>query len=114
MSGILMKTRASRAVSSSSFIVTLIGVRLRWNSLAVIKSPPRKGYPFRATHGFPDAPLHSGSTIVEVPHTGRCHRQVRVPGSVGVMLHDKQGRLGSFSWMGLLTILEQREVTNRG
>ena len=32
---------------------------------------------------FPDASLHSGATIVEVPHSGWRQRQVCVPGSIG-------------------------------
>src|SRR5258706_12050333 len=45
-----------------------------------------------------DAWLHSGAAIVEVPHTGRCQRQVRMPGSIRVTLQGKQSRL----WIGLL------------
>ena len=43
--------------------------------------------------GFPECALHSGATIVEVPHSGRCQWQTRVPRAIGVMFHDKQGRL---------------------
>src|SRR6266849_6530411 len=46
----------------------------------------------------PDASLHSGASLVEMPNSGWRQRQVCVPGSIGVMLHDKPGRL----WVALL------------
>src|SRR5260370_23057919 len=42
---------------------------------------------------FPDAWLHFGTAIVEVPHSGRCQRQVRMPGSIRVTFQGKQSRL---------------------
>src|SRR6266480_1549644 len=54
-----------------------------------------------------DAWLHSGATIVEMPHPGRRQRQVRVPDPIGVTLQGKQ------SWLriGLLDPLPRHNAT---
>src|ERR1019366_5398161 len=49
---------------------------------------------------FPNASFHSGAAIIEVPHAGRCQRQVCMPGSIHVTPQGKQG------WLGV-TLLDQ-------
>src|SRR6516165_3082880 len=63
---------------------------------------------------FPNATLHSGATIVEVPHAGRRHGQVRMPGAIGVLLHHKQGRLWVALLYGLAPQYNAVPVANRG
>src|SRR6516162_7395425 len=45
-----------------------------------------------------DAWLHSGAAIVEVPDSGRCQRQIRVPGPIGITLQGKQ------SWLRIVLL----------
>src|ERR1019366_8560825 len=42
---------------------------------------------------LPDAWFHFRTAIIEVPHPGRCQRQVRMPGSIHITFQAKQSRL---------------------
>ena len=56
---------------------------------------------------FPNASFHSSAAIIEVPHAGRCQRQVRVPGAIHVT--PRVNKVGS----GSLFSINLRATTQR-